>query len=343
MKENRELNHVITNEVETIGFSGVVYVKQDENIISNLAFGYADRAEKRKNNLHTRFGIASGCKLFTAIGISKLIEDGLLKYDTYLADCLDIHFPNFDKEITIHHLLTHTSGIPDYFDEEKMSDYEDLWKDYPVYQINSLKDFLPLFQKEPMKFEPGHRFHYNNAGYIVLGLILEEQTGRSFNEYIETEIFRKSNMMDSGYFALDQLPENTAVGYIDDHEENTWRTNIYSIPKKGGSDGGAFTTAADMMKLWESLFNFKLLNEETTMRLLRPHVHVNGEISYGYGIWMNQRDNQIYKYHVMGYDPGVSFRASVYPDSNLKMVIPSNIESGPFEVTKVIEGALLKE
>ena len=342
MVRNNELNNLITNISDKIDFSGVVYVKQDEYILSNSSFGYADRAEKRLNNSETRFGIASGCKLFTAIGISQLVEGGLLNFETRLVDCLDMNFPNFDKEITIHQLLTHTSGIPDYFDEEKMDDYEELWKDYPVYQIHSLKDFLPLFQDDEMEFNPGDRFHYNNAGYILLGLILEEQTGRPFTEYIETEVFQKSNMADSGYFSLDQLPENTAIGYIDNREENTWRTNIYSIPKKGGADGGAFTTADDMVKLWESLFNFKLLNEETTRSLLRPHVHVNGEVHYGYGIWMNQRENQIYKYHVMGCDPGVSFRASLYPESNLKIVISSNIESGPFEITKVIEDALLK-
>ncbi|MBA2176163.1 beta-lactamase family protein [Halobacillus locisalis] len=341
MMGNSELNNIITNISDKIDFSGVVHVKHNGDV-TNLSFGYADRSEKRLNNMDTRFGIASGCKLFTAIGISQLVERGLINFETRLADCLDLEFPNFDKEITIHHLLTHTSGITDYFDEEKMSDYEDMWKDHPVYQINTLKDFLPLFQAEQMNFKPGDSFHYNNAGYILLGLIIEEQTGMSFTEYIEKEVFLRCNMLGSGYFSLDQLPESTANGYIDNHEENTWRTNIYSIPKKGGSDGGAFTTAADMIKLWESLFNFKLLNEETTMKMLKPHVHVNGEIHYGYGVWMNKRMQQIYKYHVMGYDPGVSFRASIYPESNLKIVIPSNIESGPFDITKKIEEVLLR-
>ena len=338
----KKLNQLITNISNEMNFSGVVYVKRGEHTLSDLSFGYADRAEERLNNSSTRFGIASGCKLFTAIGISQLVEEGLLDYNTRLADCLKIHLPDFDKDITIHHLLTHTSGIPDYFDEEVMKDYEDLWKTFPVYQIDSLKDFLPLFQAEPMKFTPGERFHYNNAGYILLGLIIEEQTGRCFTEYIESEVFHRCYMENSGYFSLDQLPGNTAAGYMDNHKENTWRTNIYSIPKKGGSDGGAFITAPDMMKLWEGLFDYKLLNEETTRKLLYPHVQVNGEVYYGYGIYMNQKNKHVHKYHVMGYDPGVSFRASIYPDSNLKIVIPANIETEPFEITKVIEEFLIK-
>ncbi|MGP4074742.1 serine hydrolase domain-containing protein [Halobacillus sp. K22] len=338
----KELNQLITNMINEMNFSGVVYVKQGGHILSDLSFGYADRGEERLNTSNTRFGIASGCKLFTAIGISQLVEEGLLDFNTRLAECLSVHLPNFDKEITIHHLLTHTSGIPDYFDEEVMQNYEDLWKSYPVYQINSLKDFLPLFQEDPMKFSPGERFHYNNAGYILLGLIIEEQTGRCFTEYIESEVFSKCNMEESGYFSLDQLPGNTAAGYIDNHKENTWRTNIYSIPKKGGSDGGAFVTAPDMMKLWEALFDYRLINEGTTRKLLYPHVLVNGEVHYGYGIWVNQKNDHAHKYHVMGYDPGVSFRASIYPDSNLKIVIPSNIETEPFEITKAIEDFLLK-
>lgn len=341
--ESRELNRIITNISSDIDFSGVVHVKQGEEVLVHRAFGCADRSEERRNDIHTRFGIASGCKLFTAIGICMLVEQGKIDFHTPLADCLDIAFPHVDPQVTIHQLLTHTSGMPDYFDEEKMSDYEELWKDYPVYRIESLHDFLPLFQEEQMKFPPGERFRYNNAGYIVLGLILEQQTGRTFTEYIETEIFKPCGMMNSGYFSMDRLPRNTALGYIDEEEAGTWRTNIYALPKQGGSDGGAYTTAADMIKLWEALFRYELLEEETTNKLLHPHRAVNEEIHYGYGIWMNKKDGDIYKYHVMGYDPGVSFRASVYPGLDVKVVVPSNKESGPLEMTKGLEEILFAE
>jgi CubicO group peptidase (beta-lactamase class C family) len=341
LNENIELKKIIDESSHKVGLSGVVYVKKGNVVVSESAYDYANRVEELPNTIHTRFGIASGCKLFTAIGICQLVEKGVLSFDTPLKECLDIHFPHFSKSITIHHLLTHTSGIPDYFDEEIMDDYEDLWKEKPVYHMKSLKDFLPLFQSNKMKFEPGERFHYNNAGYILLGLIIEQQTNKGFADYIESEVFQKADMERSGYFSMDELPRNTAMGYIHNKEENTWRTNIYSIPAKGGSDGGAFTTAPDMIKLWESLFDFTLLNEDTTRKLLTPHVLVKGEVHYGYGIWMNKKNEDIYKYHVMGYDPGVSFRASIYPDIHLKVVIPSNNESDPFDITKAIEDYFL--
>lgn len=100
--------------------------------------------------------------------------------------------------------------------------------------IKSLKDFLPLFQNRDMMYAPGSKFHYNNAGFIILGLIIEEQTGLKFTEYIEN-IFNPIGMNHSGYFSLDRLPRQTALGYIKDEISQTWRTNAYSIPIKGGS------------------------------------------------------------------------------------------------------------
>ncbi|MFG6146853.1 serine hydrolase domain-containing protein [Halobacillus sp. B23F22_1] len=343
MKENTELKRLIKDYSQKVDFSGVIYVKQEDRVLLSEAFGNANRAEYLPNNVHTRFGIASGCKLFTAIGIGQLVESGVIAFDTPIAKCLEINFPYFDEGVTIHHLLTHTSGIPDYFDEEVMTDYEDLWKDRPVYQMKSLIDFLPLFQHQKMKFNPGETFHYNNAGYILLGLIIEQHTGKRFTDYMEEEIFQKIGMKGSGYYSLDQLPQNTAMGYIDNKESGGWKTNIYSIPAKGGADGGAFVTAPDMITVWEALFKYQLLTEEMTSTLLQPHVHVNGEINYGYGIWMNQRKDHIYKYHVMGYDPGVRFRAVYYPDSQLKLAVPSNQECELFELVQMIEESFLKE
>ncbi|WP_164670353.1 serine hydrolase domain-containing protein [Virgibacillus doumboii] len=337
MKNKANLDSIIEDSSNQAGFSGSVYIKKAEKIIFGQAYGYANRSEKLPNEIHTRFGIASGCKLFTAIGICQLVEKGFITFESRLNECLTIDFPYFDENITIHHLLTHTSGIPDYFDEEVMDDYEELWKDRPVYQMTGVDDFLPLFQSNKMKFHPGERFHYNNAGYIVLGLIIEKQTGIRFTDYIESEIFQQCGMNDSGYFSMDYLPANTALGYIDSKTDGTWKTNIYSIPAKGSADGGAFVTAPDMIKLWDALFNYELLSEKYTKLLLQPHVKVNDLVQYGYGIWMNKKDNGVYKYHLMGYDPGVSFRSSVYPDLDLKVIIPSNKESGPFDVTIAIE------
>ncbi|MBM7588104.1 CubicO group peptidase (beta-lactamase class C family) [Bacillus pakistanensis] len=335
-----ELTSVVKETVDKVDFSGAVLLKNEKDVIHQSAFGYANRVEKQLNIVDTRFGIASGCKLFTAIGICQLVEKGIISFQSRLTDCLEVELPKFDKNITIHHLLTHSSGVPDYFDEDVMDDFEDLWKERPMYLLKGLEDFLPMFQMQPMMFKPGERFQYNNAGFILLGLVIEQQTGRRFTEYIETEIFNQCGMEGSGYFSLDQLPANTAFGYIDSVDDGTWRTNTYSIPIKGGADGGAYITSPDMMRLWEGLLEYKLLCKEYTNLLLKPHICVKEESYYGYGVWINKKEDKIFKYHVMGYDPGVSFHSSVYPESGYKLVVPSNKERGPFNITKAIEDYL---
>jgi CubicO group peptidase (beta-lactamase class C family) len=246
------MNTNLINSISTIQaenkFSGTVLVKKDQVVWTELSYGYANRSEQLINKSSTRYGIASGCKLFTGIAICQLVMDGKLSFDSKLSECLNVTFPNFDEDITIHQLLTHTAGIPDYFDEEVMIDFEQLWIKNPMYHIRYLEDFLPLFQDQQMKSKPDERFHYNNAGYILLGLIVEEASQLHFSHYIQENIFNIVGMEESGYFEFDALPPNTALGYID-YPDGTWKSNIYSLPVKGGSDGGAYVTVRDMEKL----------------------------------------------------------------------------------------------
>lgn len=305
------------------------------------SYGYANRSEQIPNDSKTRFGIASGCKIFTSVAICQLVQDGLLTFDSFLKDCLNFSFPNFDPKITIHHLLTHSSGIPDYFDEEIMGDFEELWKKYSMYSMQSPKDFLPLFQNGQMKCSPGEGFSYNNAGFILLGLVVEQVTGIEFSEYVDMNIFQRSGMLDSGYFRLDQLPERTALGYID--EDQTWKTNIYSLPIKGGPDGGAFTTVNDLSIFWDALFNYRLLSREYTEILLTPHIQEDGHIYYGYGVWILMIDDQIFKYFVMGSDPGVIMQSSIYAKSKMHAHIIGNISKGAGRIASKIDELILRD
>ncbi|MEK5483239.1 serine hydrolase domain-containing protein [Viridibacillus sp. FSL R5-0888] len=324
---------------QKIQFSGTIFTKQGTDSLASISFGYSNRSEKIENEVNTKYGIASGCKVFTAIAICQLIEKGELSFESKLQNCLPFEFPHFDENITVHHLLTHTSGIPDYFDEEVMNDFEELWIKTPMYRIRNLQDFLPLFKNEEMKYPAGAKFQYNNSGYILLGLIIEQITGMSFSEYVETNIFQRAGMLDSGYFEMDALPAKTAIGYID-FSDGTWKTNIYSLPVKGGSDGGAYVTATDMMKLWESLTNYKLLSESITKQMLTPHAHEVEGLSYGYGIWIKKNDEEVSKYLLMGYDPGVNFHAAFYPKRDLKIVVCVNTSKGAYDMISGIEEVL---
>jgi CubicO group peptidase (beta-lactamase class C family) len=286
--------------------------------------------------------VSHSSKLFTGIAICQLVMDGKLSFDSKLTECLNISFSNFDEDITIHQLLTHTSGIPDYFDEEVMIDFEQLWIKNPMYHIRYLEDFLPLFQDLQMKSKPGERFHYNNAGYILLGLIVEQASQLHLSHYIQENIINIVGMEESGYFEFDALPPNTALGYID-YPDGTWKTNIYSLHVKGGSDRGAYVTVRDMEKLWDALMNHQLLGEDLTQKLLTPHVQVdNAENFYGYGVWIKKNGDDIQKYHVMGYDPGVSFHSALYSKASIKVVVCSNKSKGAYGIMEAIENEIIK-
>ncbi|KPB05899.1 serine hydrolase domain-containing protein [Bacillus sp. CHD6a] len=330
-----ELETKLAEKVDETAFSGVIHVENRTEIIHASAHGFSNRAESILNTTKTRFGIASGCKLFTAIGICQLVESGALSFQTTLSSLLNEYFPHFHEEVTVHHLLTHSSGIPDYFDEDEMDDFEELWVKNPMYHMRQLEDFLPLFQNQQMKLNPGEKFHYNNAGYIVLGLIMEKVAGVPFTKYVEEHIFKPARMEDSGYFSLDCLPANTALGYID-KEDGSWKTNSYSIPIKGGADGGAYVTASDMANLWRALMNGKLVSKEMVDIMTTPCIQAGNDY-YGYGIWIEKAEDTIVKYHVMGYDPGVSFASGYYPESETIVVIPSNKERGPHKLMYLIE------
>lgn len=321
-----------------IQFSGaILYEARNETIFAN-SYGFANRSDRIKNTTRTRFGIASGCKIFTAIAICQLVEKGLLEFSTRLVD-LGININELDADITMHHLLTHTSGIPDYFDEELMSDYESLWKTVPMYNITSPKNFLPLFHNKPMKFKPGTRFSYSNSGYIVLGLIIEKISGLDFITYVQDRIFNICEMNDSGYFRMDQLPEHTATGYVGN--DDYWKTNIYSIPVVGGPDGGAYSTVYDLNKFWNALISNRLLSESITKQILFPHAQDDEYIHYGYGVWITIINGEIFKYFVMGGDPGVTMLSSYYPLLMAGVHVLSNVDEGAGSIASEIDELLI--
>jgi CubicO group peptidase (beta-lactamase class C family) len=322
-----QIDRIIRSQDERQPFSGVVLVKEKGETVFSKGYGFANRAESIPNTMETRFQMASGCKIFTSVAICQLVQKGLISFDTPLKDCLDISFPGFSPEISVHHLLTHSSGITSYFEEDVNPDYEALWRELPMYRVRTPRDFLPLFQHKKMKFAPGQKFEYNDGGYIILGLIIEQQTKMSFSEYVEENVLTPCAMTDSGYFATDRLPGQTAYAYIYNEADNTWRTNFFAVPIVGGPDGGAYTTAPDMVKFWEGLFNHRLLNGAFTEKLLYPHMAAESQGKnryYGYGVWMIKRDDAVAAYHVEGWDPGVAFISAFHPKGEILITIMGN-------------------
>ena len=167
-------------------FSGCISVVKKEIVIFEKSYGYADLSNKIPNKLNTKFATASAGKVFVAVAILQLIESGKLSFDDTIGNLLDFDLKEIDTRITVRQLLCHTSGIPDYFDESIMSEYGELWQDYPNYKIRKSSDLIPLFINKPMMHQSGESFQYNNTGFVVLGLIIEKLTGQLFDEYLKS-------------------------------------------------------------------------------------------------------------------------------------------------------------
>lgn len=303
------------------GFSGAIALYEGDRELETSCTGYADIPNARPNGEGTVFGMASGCKIFTAIGALQLAERGFFGLDepvNSLAGGYHVH-----PAITVRHLLGHTSGIPDYFDEETMDDFEALWKDKPNYRFRKPEDFFPLFIERPNKFEPGERFSYSNSGFVLLAHVIEKASGRSFPEYIRERVFEPAGMQRTGYYRLDMPPPDAAIGYI--AENGGFRSNIYSIPILGGGDGGSFTNGRDMNRFWRALASGVLLGRETTELMLAVHAEDTGEGDrYGLGVWIDEHDDRIP--FVQGFDPGVRFLSYFNRQSGKTLTICANTE-----------------
>lgn len=307
-------------------FSGTVRVSTGGSVLLEHAGGFANRADRVPNEIDTRFGTASLTKSFTAASICRLVDQGLASFDARAIDVLPAgkRPSTLSDRVTLHHLLTHTSGIADYYDEVALGPaaFELVWAEHPSYLFREPSDFLPLFEDIPSICEPGGtEGHYCNAGFILLGLVIEELSGRSYIDYVEQEIFRTAGMNDSGFFAMDDVRERVATGYVA-RNRGEWKTNHYAIPTVGGPDGGAFSTVRDLETFLDALSGEVLFGEGTWNLMRTPHANIEGT-SYGYGLWMNQTRRGL-TYGGAGADPGFSARAFHYPEIDLTVVMLGN-------------------
>lgn len=322
-------------------FRGNLMITQQGKVIIEIELGYADLANKRLNNKETRFASASAGKVFVAVGILKLVEKGKLKLSDPLGQLLMIDLHQLDPDVTVEQLLTHTSGVPDYFDEQVMDEYEQLWTDYPNYKIRKNSDLLPLFINKPMQYPKGTKFSYNNSGFVLLACIIEQITQKPFDIYLEEVIFKPCHMDLTGYFQLDRLPSNCANNYIYCDSTDSYRTNIYSVDAKGTGAGGAFITTGDISRFWDALLHHRLLSKEMTEQMLQIHSEDGEGSYYGYGIWIHKDKNTLENIlYFQGQDPGVSFISEFNPVKNVQITLVSNFGDNVWREIKKIREAI---
>lgn len=319
------------------GFRGCCMIEENGKPLLVKAYGFADLPNRVPNETDTKFSTASAGKVFVAVGILQLIEKGMLHFHDTIGDLFDFDLNKIDGNITIEELLSHTSGIPDYFDESVMSEYEELWVDFPNYKIRSNRDLLPLFINKPMMYPHGSRFQYNNTGFVMLAMAIEKITGISFDEFLKENVFAPCGMKHTGYYELDRLPAKCAANYIYDRQNNSYRTNIFSVDAKGTGAGGAFTTVNDISSFWKNLLSCKLLSPEMTENMMTNH---SGDARcYGYGIWLDWQGEGFTPYFE-GCDPGVSFISRYDRQKKSIITLVSNYGDNVWQLMKKLQSAL---
>ena len=325
-------------------FSGTLLIAKDGRPIFRTVHGLASKAYQVPNRLDTKFSIASVGKMFTAVSIAQLEEQGKLSYTDpigkYLTD-----YPNQEvaRKVTIHHLLTHSSGLGDTYSAKYIC---------RKGILKQVKDWLPLFidDPKPLAFEPGTRWQYSNQGFILLGAIIEKVSGENFFNYIQKHIFDPAGMVNTGYYEGDRDTPNMAMGYtnFEDLGEDNYQfhlgerrnVSLYN-GARGGPTGGASSTLDDLLRFQLALRDNKLISAKslellTSTKILARKYDAN-QTYWGYGFELELVNGQRVIGHGGG-DLGVSSGIRWYPDSgDYSFVVLSNYDRGGILVNYKLE------
>jgi CubicO group peptidase (beta-lactamase class C family) len=322
----------LVDEVDALAadtaFSGVVRVDRGGEVLVERAYGYANRAWRIPNAADTRFAIASGVKGMTALAVVSLVEEGTLSLETTARSLLGDDLPLIDDAVTVEQLLAHRSGIGDYFDEEDEGEITDYLLPVPVHMLVETEDYLTVLDGFPTKFAPGERFSYCNGGYVVLALIAERASGVPFHEVVGRRVCEPAGMVDTAFLRSDELPERAALGYL---YADGLQTNVLHLPVRGSGDGGIYTTAADVRRLWTSFFAGAIVSRERVAEMVSPRSDIPGDPRrYGLGFWLYAGSTVALE----GYDAGVSFRSLHDPGAGLTATVISNWSDGAWPVAR---------
>ncbi|MCF6465939.1 peptidoglycan-binding protein [Clostridium sp. Cult2] len=296
---------------ERQNFHGSILVAKGGEILLNKGYGFADFEQNTMNKPQTKFAIGSVTKQFTAMAIMQLSEKGLLsvedKVSKYLPD-----FPNGDL-ITIHNLLTHTSGLKNYTELNEFFKL-DLNNRNPMTVIDLIKDM-------PLEFTPGEEYKYSNTNYVLLGIIVEKVTDMSFEDYLQKNIFTPLNMINTGVFydKNNQFPDATPYsGFLDVFpvDDGLVLTQAYSA-------GNIYSTVEDLYRWDRALKTEQLVKKETMDKIFTEHIDIPGMGSYGYGWMIADTDIGKQLFHG-GNTIGFTANISRYPDEDLVIIILTN-------------------
>lgn len=305
-------------------FSGTVLVARDGKPFCTKSCGLASRAFNAPNRLDTKFNLGSMNKMFTAIAVAQLAQQGKLAFDDLLIKHLT-DYPNKEiaGKITIHQLLTHTSGLGDYFTDKFMETSKD--------RFRTIKDFFPLFVDKPLTGEPGKAFRYSNAGFMVLGAVVAGVSGEDYFDYVRNHIYKPAGMINTDAYEMDHDTPNLAIGYTQEMagpgEPEGPKNNLFLHVVKGGPAGGGFSTVEDLLRFDIALRSGKLLDKKHTDLILTGKVNPGrgGNSKYAYGF----SDAKYHDTRIVGHGggfPGINSQLDIYLDKGYTVAVMSNYD-----------------
>jgi CubicO group peptidase (beta-lactamase class C family) len=304
-------------------FSGCVMIGRDNEVLLAQARGLASRAHGIPNGVDTKFNLGSMNKMFTAVAVAQLAERGQLVFQDPVAKYWpDYPHPAVGEQVTIEHLLTHTSGLGDYFTAEFKAGARD--------RFRAVTDYLPLFVNEPLAFEPGARFKYSNAGFILLGALIEKASGQDYFTYVRENIYLPAGMMDTDAYEMDEDRPNLATGYThfgpdERPRPGRRRSNNFLHVFKGGPAGGGFSTCPDLFRFDRALREHRLLAKQTTEHLIAGKV----ETGRGYRYALGFQEVLMNGHRIIGHAgsfAGISNQLDMYWDSGYTVAVLSNYD-----------------
>lgn len=305
-------------------FSGTVTVAKNGRPFYSKAFGLATRAWNVKNRIDTKFNLASITKMFTAVAVAQLVEAGKLSFNQTVGEVLP-EYPNKDiaRDVTVKQLLSHTSGM--------IGARALIEKDTPDMEIRTVAEMAKSFVAEPLSFTPGERSEYSNAGYILLGLIIEKASGQSYYDYLRTHIFHRTGMSNTDFYELDTHPKNLAEGF-EDAPGGSRRNNIFALGVKGSPAGGAYSTGSDMARFAMALSSGKLVSK-TMVEQMWTGVTENGSGTSEYGLGATISTTNGYRVisHGGGWR-GITNHFAFLPELGYSIVILSNYDDDPISI-----------
>lgn len=333
----RELDDFLRKNTVSDLFSGVVLVARDGKPIFRKAYGMADQERKIPNQPGTRFCIGSMNKMFTAVAIAQLVEQGKLGYDERIAKYLGAEWilPEVGEKVIISHLLSHTSGIAEFLTDEL---YNSSWGRY-----RRMKDYQPLVREMPLTFAPGARWEYSNTGFILLGAIIEKASGRGYWDYVKRHVFDPAGMDDTiGFDRNGNLPD-LAMGYekVREGGKPSWRKLAFAGQANGSSAGGGFSTVDDLLKFAGALRSDRLIRRESRELLMAVKARSESAgIEYGYGFLIDSHGRLGRIVGHGGAAPGVSANFRMLIDQNYDMIVLANFSEASLPVSRHIRNLL---